>query len=85
MVVEQLIFTVISFAIFVYMFFRMIRNNDTSYVIVLLIQALRNSIKFYRSFIWNKIKYIICYFKIYIFNYITFRNYYIRKKKFNFI
>jgi len=39
MVVEQLIFTVISFAIFVYMFFRMIRNNDTTYVVVLVLEA----------------------------------------------
>ena len=37
MVIEQLIFTFISFAIFVYMFFRMIKNNDTSYVFVLVI------------------------------------------------
>ena len=35
MIIEQLIFTFISFAIFVYMFFRMIKNNDTSYVFVL--------------------------------------------------
>ena len=35
MIVEPLIFIVISFAIFVYMFFRMIRNNDTTYVFIL--------------------------------------------------
>lgn len=46
MIVEQLIFTIISFAIFVYMFFRMIRNNDTTYVFVLVLEAIRNSIKF---------------------------------------
>lgn len=51
MVIEQLIFTVISFAIFVYMFFTMIKNNDTSYVIILVMEAIRNSIKFYRSII----------------------------------
>lgn len=38
MIVEQLIFIVISFAIFVYMFFRMIRNNDTTYVISLVLE-----------------------------------------------
>ena len=46
MIIEQLIFTVISFAIFVYMFFRMIKNNDTSYVAILVIEAIRNSTKF---------------------------------------
>ena len=38
MLIEQLIFTVISFAIFVYMFFRMIRNNDTTYVMILALE-----------------------------------------------
>lgn len=81
MVIEQLIFTVISFAIFVYMFFRMIRNNDTSYVTILVIEAIRDSIKFYRSIIWRKIKCIICYFKVYFFYCITYRNHHIRKEK----
>ena len=39
MVIEQLIFTVIAFALFVYMFFRMIKNNDTTYVIILVSEA----------------------------------------------
>ena len=46
MVVEQLIFTVISFAIFVYMFFRMIRNNDTTYVVVLVLEAIGIALNF---------------------------------------
>ena len=40
MIVEQLIFIFISFSIFVYMFFKMIKNNDTSYIIILVLQAL---------------------------------------------
>lgn len=40
MIIEQLIFTIISLAIFVYMFFRMIKNNDTTYVVVLILEAL---------------------------------------------
>ena len=36
MIIEQFIFTVISLAIFVYMFFKMIRNNDTSYIVILI-------------------------------------------------
>ena len=46
MIVEQLIFTVIAFAIFVYMFFRMIRNNDTTYVVVLVLEAVGIALNF---------------------------------------
>ena len=46
MLLEQLIFTFISFAVFVYMFFRMIRNNDTTYVAVLVVQAIGIALNF---------------------------------------
>ena len=46
MIFEQLIFTVISFAIFVYMFFRMIKNNDTTYVIILVLEAVGITLNF---------------------------------------
>lgn len=46
MVVEQLIFTVISFGIFVYMFFRMIKNNDTTYVLILMLEAIGIALNF---------------------------------------
>ena len=46
MIVEQLIFTFVSFAIFVYMFFRMIKNNDTSYVIILVLEAIGIALNF---------------------------------------
>lgn len=46
MVIEQLIFTVISFAIFVYMFFRMIKNNDTTYVFILVLEAVGIALNF---------------------------------------
>ena len=46
MIIEQLIFTFISFAIFVYMFFRMIKNNDTSYVFALVIEAIGITLNF---------------------------------------
>ena len=48
MLVEQLIFTVISFAIFVYMFFRMIKNNDTTYIVLLVlgrVETVENSVE----------------------------------------
>ena len=46
MVVEQLIFTFVSFAIFVYMFFRMIKSNDTSYVVILVLEVLGIALNF---------------------------------------
>lgn len=46
MLVEQLVFIFISFAIFVYMFFRMIRKNDTSYVVILVLEAIGIAINF---------------------------------------
>ena len=47
MLVETLIFSVIAFALFVYIFYRLIKENDTKYVTILSIQALRNSNRFF--------------------------------------
>ena len=46
MLVEQIIFTFISFAIFVVMFFRMIKNNDTTYVAVLVLEVFGIALNF---------------------------------------
>ena len=46
MIIELLIFTFISFALFVYMFLRMIKNNDTSYVVILVLQAFGIALNF---------------------------------------
>lgn len=46
MIVEQVIFTFISFAIFVYMFFKMIKSNDTSYVVALILEAIGIALNF---------------------------------------
>ncbi len=46
MIIEQIIFTIISFAIFVYMFFRMIRNNDTTYVAILVLEFIGIALNF---------------------------------------
>lgn len=46
MIIEQLLITVISFAIFVYMFFRMIRNNDTTYVVILVLEFIGIALNF---------------------------------------
>lgn len=37
MIVEQLIFIILAFALFVYMFYQLIKKNDTKYVPVLAI------------------------------------------------
>ena len=46
MIIEPLLFVFISLAIFVYMFFRMIRNNDTTYVIILILEAIGIALNF---------------------------------------
>ena len=58
MIVEQLIFIILAFALFVYMFYQLIKKNDTKYVPVLAIQALRNRNRLYtiiccRRRYWN--------------------------------
>lgn len=49
MLVETLIFSVIAFALFVYIFYSLIKENDTKYVTILAIEALRNSNKIYNG------------------------------------
>lgn len=46
MLVEQLIFIIIAFALFVYMFYQLIKKNDTKYVPILAIEALGIAIDF---------------------------------------
>mgnify|MGYP000239539645 FL=1 len=47
MIVEQLIFIILAFVLFLYIFYQLIRKNDTKYVPILAIQALRDSNRFY--------------------------------------
>ena len=56
MIVEQLIFIILAFVLFVYIFYQLIRKNDTKYVPILAIQALRDSNRFY-TIIFCKRKY----------------------------
>ena len=46
MLIEQLIFIIIAFALFVYMFYQLIKKNDTRYVPILAIEALGIAIDF---------------------------------------
>ena len=49
MLIETLIFSIIAFALFVYIFYSLIKENNTKYVPVLAIEALRNSYKIYNG------------------------------------
>lgn len=46
MLIEQLLFTVISFALFVLFFYKMIKNNDTTYIVFLVLQAIGIALNF---------------------------------------
>ena len=46
MLIEQLIFITIAFTLFVYVFYKLIKKNDTSYVPILAIQAIGIAIDF---------------------------------------
>ena len=46
MLIEQLIFIIIAFGLFVYMFFQLIKKNDTKYVPILAIEAIGIGIDF---------------------------------------
>ena len=46
MIIEQLIFITVAFALFMYMFYKLIKENDTKYVIILAIEALGIAIDF---------------------------------------
>lgn len=46
MLVEKIIFNVLAFSLFIFMFFQMIKKNDTNYVIILCMQAIGIAINF---------------------------------------
>ena len=46
MLIEQLLFTVVSFALFVFIFYKMIKSNDTTYVAFLVLQAIGIALDF---------------------------------------
>lgn len=46
MLAEKIIFNVLAFSLFVIMFFKMIKKNDTNYVVILCMQALGIAINF---------------------------------------
>ena len=63
MIIEQLIFTIIALAIFVYMFFRMIKNNDTTYIAILILEALGIFLNFEEVLFGKKINSLLVIIK----------------------
>lgn len=86
MLIEQLIFIIVAFALFVYMFYQLIKKNDTKYVPILAIQAMRNSNRlyatiFFKRWNWNNNKNN----NIYVINNISSDNNIFRKNKYRYI
>ena len=46
-IAEKILFNVIAFFLFIFIFFKLIHKNDTNYVGLLIMQAIRNFNKFY--------------------------------------
>ena len=65
MLIEQLLFIFVSFAIFVYMFFRMIRKNDTSYVAILVLEAMGIALNFLEVLFDIKLN-VLCMIRYYV-------------------
>lgn len=54
MLIEKIIFNILAFSLFIIMFFKMIRKNDTNYVPILCMQALGIAINFIEIiFVWE--------------------------------
>ena len=49
-IAEKILFNVIAFFLFVIVFVKLIRKNDTNYIIILILQAIRYINKLYRNF-----------------------------------
>lgn len=46
MILEQLIFTILAFGLFVYIFFKMMQKNETNYIVILVMQAIGIALNF---------------------------------------
>ena len=67
MIIEQLVFVIIAFAIFVYMFFKMMKMSDISYVIVLVLEAIGIALNFLEVLFRIKLNIVLMMLK-YIFS-----------------
>ena len=41
-IAEKILFNVVAFFLFIFVFFKMIHKNDTNYIALLMIEAIRN-------------------------------------------
>jgi len=60
---EQLIFAIIAFTLFIYMFYKMIKDNETSYVILIILQAIGIALNFFEIIFKIKINFIFVILK----------------------
>ena len=68
---EQLIFAIIAFALFIYMFYKMIKDNETSYVILIIMQAFGIVLNFIEIISKSTIKFSFINYKIFIGCFVT--------------
>lgn len=78
MLAQKIIFNVLAFSLFIIMFFKMIKKNDTNYVIILCMQALGIAINFIEIIFLLDIRIIyemsyVCAINNNSFNYYIFR------------
>lgn len=66
MATEQLIFAIIAFALFIIMFYKIIKKNDTSYIVIIVLQAMGIALNFFEvlsgvklNWLFMIIKYIV--------------------------
>ncbi len=60
---EQLIFAIIAFALFVYMFYKIIKNNDTSYIVLIILQAIGITLNFFEVIFKVKLNFVFMFMK----------------------
>ena len=85
MAVEELIFAIISFALFILMFTKMIKKNDTSYLSLIILQALGITLDFFEVIFKVKINLIFMILKYILAIFIPILVIYLEKRNIPFI
>ena len=85
MAVEELIFAIISFALFILMFIKMIKKNDTSYLSLIILQALGITLDFFEVIFKVKINLIFMILKYILAIFIPILVIYLEKRNIPFI
>ncbi len=79
MLIEKLIFNMLAFSLFIIIFAKLIKRNDTNYIIILGIEVLGIAINFIEIIIRNNIRNIFKIFYVFICDILTYNYYNIRK------